>query len=185
MPRFTECEANRSRTFRDTNWFAIQTKPHGEELASGYISNLGVDVFLPRTVPPATSGSTNRSAPKPLFPGYLFARFCPANCFHRVQYARGVRRVVCAGGSPVPVDEQIISIIRDRVSDHPAPTTQFSEIHPGEEVMLRDGALSGLCGIFERRTGERGRVLLLLNAIHCQARLFADRRSLQLATQAS
>jgi transcription antitermination factor NusG len=119
-----------------------------------------------------------------LFPGYLFARFCPANYFHLVQYDRGVRRVVCAGGSPLPVDGEIIRVIRDRVSSQQSPETESSDIRLGEEVVVRAGALEGLCGIFEGRISNRGRVLLLLNAIHYQAGVLIDSRSVKLAAQA-
>jgi transcriptional antiterminator RfaH len=183
MQRSKRCERNRSGILGDTNWFAIQTKPCGEELATGYISHLGLEVFLPRTMQVNPLGGGHRWVPKPLFPGYLFARFCPANYFHLVRYARGVRRVVCAGGSPIPVDEEIIRVIRDRVSAQQAPETESTNIRLGEEVIVRNGVLAGLCGIFERRISNRGRVLLLLDAIHYQARVLIDSRSLQLAAQ--
>lgn len=181
MSQFKECARNRSRLLGATHWFAVQTKPCGEELASGYISRLGLEVFLPRAMPVGTLRDGHRWAPKPLFPGYLFARFCPANYFHLVQYARGVRRVVCAGGCPLPVDEEIIRVIRDRVSAQQAPDTESTNLRLGEEVVVRGGALEGLCEIFERRISNRERVLLLLDAIQYQARVLIDSRSLKLA----
>jgi transcriptional antiterminator RfaH len=184
MPQLKQCARNRSRHLGDTNWFAIQTKPCREELASGYISHLGLEVFLPRAMLVGALRDGRPWAQKPLFPGYLFARFCPANYLHLVQYARGVRRVVCAGGWPLPVDEEIISVIRDRVSAQQVPETKSSNLRLGEEIVVRDGVLKGLCGIFEQRISNRGRVLLLLDAIHYQARVLIDSRSLKPAAQA-
>jgi hypothetical protein len=168
----------------DTPWFAIQTKPGGEELASLYISNLGLvrscypgpcrwhcgmgieglRNFVPRlSVRAFLSG-------KLLSLGAVRSRCTPCSLRRRL--------------APLPVDGEIIRVIRDRVSSQQSPETESSDIRLGEEVVVRAGALEGLCGIFEGRISNRGRVLLLLNAIHYQAGVLIDSRSLKLAAQA-
>jgi transcriptional antiterminator RfaH len=169
--------------YNSINWFAIHTKPRGEEIAQTYISGLGLDVFLPRINRQTVSTGKDCFVVKPLFPGYLFARFCPADHLHSVRYARGVRRVVSAGDVPLPVEEQVIELVRQRAELHPSfemPTG----IHPGEEVLVCGGVLSGLRAIFERKVSDQHRVMLLLNTIHHQARVWIDGRSLCAATQA-
>src|SRR5215207_2976218 len=38
----------RRRFWTEANWFAVQAKPHRENLAAASISNLEIEVFLPR-----------------------------------------------------------------------------------------------------------------------------------------
>jgi hypothetical protein len=102
--------------WEDLNWFAIQTKPSREEVAISYLSRLRLEVFCPKTKQNLLLSGRSGLVARPLFPGYLFARFCPASCLRLVQYARGVRRVVSAQDCPLPVDQEIISLIRERVS---------------------------------------------------------------------
>jgi transcriptional antiterminator RfaH len=168
--------------YRSINWFAVHTKPHAEKIAQEYISRLGLDVFLPRITRESVSTGKDCCMVKPLFPCYLFARFCPADHLHSVRYARGVRRVVSAGDVPLPVEEQVIELVRQRLELHPSfemPTG----IHPGEEVVVCGGVLSGLRAIFERTVSDQHRVMLLLNTIHHQARVWIDGRSLCAAKQ--
>jgi hypothetical protein len=44
----TYCRANTLDLWSDTNWFALQTKAHQENLAAAGVTQLHVDVFLPR-----------------------------------------------------------------------------------------------------------------------------------------
>ena len=57
------------------NWFAIQAKPHHEELAAARIARLDVEVFLPRARRWKLVCGVSRAITQPLFPGYFFARF--------------------------------------------------------------------------------------------------------------
>ncbi len=167
--------------YRCINWFAIHTKPRREAIAQAYISRLGLDVFLPRNNWQTVPTRESCFMVKPLFPGYLFARFCPADHLHLVRYARGVCRVVSAGDVPLPVDEQVIELVRQRAPLYPSLELPLG-IHPGTEVVVQSGVLSGLHAIFERKLSDQHRVTLLLNTIHYQARICLDGRSLCAAT---
>jgi transcriptional antiterminator RfaH len=120
---------------------------------------------------------------KPLFPGYLFARFCPAAYLHLIQYARGVRRVVSAGETPLPVDEEIIRAIQLRIGEEGYVRIEPKPLQPGDRVIVHEGPLQGLMGIFERELSDRERVMLLLEAIEYQARVLIERRYLKAAAE--
>jgi transcriptional antiterminator RfaH len=167
--------------WEDLNWFAIQTKPSREEVAISYLSRLRLEVFCPKTKQNLLLSGRSGLVARPLFPGYLFARFCPASCLRLVQYARGVRRVVSAQDCPLPVDQEIISLIRERVSSGGSIERCAQEFHSGEKVIVRCGALEGLLGVFERELGDRERVVVLLDAIYFQARVLVEKGHLQAA----
>src|ERR1043166_9230657 len=103
-------------TSDEIQWFAIQARPGAEAAAQSNLRPLTMETLLPlvrRRVHHATRAS--RMVLRPLFPGYLFVRFCTAVSLRAVRYSRGVIRVVGGGGQPWPVDDAIIADIRERI----------------------------------------------------------------------
>lgn len=161
----------------ETNWFAVQTKPQRESLALASVPIDRIQRFFPRC--------KRRNAPgpggiKPLFPGYFFARFCPALELDRVRYARGVLRVVSASGIPLPVEDETIQGIRDRLDADGCARLQPSAFHAGECVCIEEGPLRGLMGRVEREWDDGRRVAILLDAL-LHSRVIVDRAWLSLA----
>ncbi|RYE61334.1 MAG: hypothetical protein EOO82_02090 [Oxalobacteraceae bacterium] len=73
------------------HWFAIQTRPRAEAVVELGLRSLGIEPLLPRArrlLRHATR--TPKMAVRPLFPGYLFARFCAAERLRAVRFSRGV-----------------------------------------------------------------------------------------------
>jgi transcription antitermination factor NusG len=117
-----------------------------------------------------------REEVRPLFPGYLFGRFCLAEKYRAVRWAIGVKDIVRSGEVPLPVDEAIIRMIRARMDEAGCVRIGPS---PGDEVEVVEGPLRGLRGILEREVGDRERVIVLLTAIEYQARVVIERRAVR------
>lgn len=166
----------------DINWFAVNTKPNREDTAAMNIRRLGLDVLLPKISCTRTVLGSQRSIHVPLFPCYLFARFSPRDYLHSIRYARGVRKVVSAGDVPLPVDLGIISSIHSRMDAIGCVDLAPRRFDLGEKVFIRDGFLQGLTGIVERDLSGQKRVVILLQSIEYQARIFVEKRFLS-ATQ--
>ena len=164
--------------WRETHWYAVQTKSAGEEIARQSIASLDLETFLPRAKRERVVCGVVRHFIKPLFPGYLFARFCPAHDLHLIRYSRGVCRVVSAGETPLPVEDQIIFEIGARLGDDGYVQLEEKTWRPGDPVWVEEGPLRGCCGIFERQLDDRRRVVILLQAIQ-QARVVLERHCLQ------
>lgn len=164
--------------WRDVNWFAIHAKHSREDVAASYVSLMGLEVFLPKIKQSTLLWGKPQLVLKPLFPNYLFARFCPAQYLHLVQFARGVRSVVSAGDLPLPVDKNDIDLIRDRIVADGTIEMNTDRIHPGQEVAVHAGPFKGLRGVFERNINDRDRVLLLLDAVHHHAHVLIEHRYL-------
>jgi transcriptional antiterminator RfaH len=167
-----------------TNWYAIHTKPGQEGLAKMNIERLGLEVFLPMMRAERLSWGIPRMVLKPLFSRYLFARFCPVTFLHSIRYARGVYQVVSTAETPTPVDEQIIHTIRSRIGAEGYVTMEPETMRAGDRLVVNEGPLQGLTGIFERELKDRERVVLLLEAIEYQARLLIEKRYLKVAPEA-
>ena len=95
----------------EDNWYAIQTKPYCEDKAATNIRRLGLPVLLPKIRREKSENGSRRITIKPLFPGYLFARFRPAAHLHSIRYARGVNRVLCTGPAPIPLGDEVVGAI--------------------------------------------------------------------------
>lgn len=145
-------------------WFAIQTKPRAEEKTLGFLSSKCIPTFMPRLLVHRRHRSRKWKALEPLFPGYLFARFCPeAQTIDRVRWTPGVREILGVEGEPIPVPEEAVLHLQRNTGERgfivPGPS-----LLPGMRVRFRDGAMAHLEGIIERPASraERVRVLLLL-----------------------
>jgi transcriptional antiterminator RfaH len=165
--------------WRQTNWYAIHTHPCREAVAAMNIERLGLEVFLPQIKQQKSVWGVPQSVIKPLFSGYLFARFCPAAYLHLIQYARGVRRVVGNGDKPLPVDDEIILAVRSRMGKEGYVQIEPRPLCRGDRVVVEDGPLQGLIGTLEQAMDDRARVVILLEAIEYQARLLIEKRYLK------
>src|SRR5438034_11774239 len=99
---------------------------------------------------------------RPLFPGYLFARFCAAVLLRAVKYSRGVLRVVGGGGSPWSVDDGIIADIRERIGPEGCVEIVERPLQMGDPVCITAGPLAGWSGVFDSELSDAERVVILI-----------------------
>lgn len=165
--------------WNEMNWFAIHAKAGQEPVAQLQIESLDLEVFLPRIQEERMFRGVHQRVTKPLFPGYLFARFFPAKFLHLVRYSRGVLRVVGGVDTPTPVQEEIIAAIQERIgADGFVELEEREQWVPGDRLVIQEGPLRGLTGIFQRNFGDARRVVLLLEALN-QAQVLVERWSLE------
>lgn len=170
--------------FNSTNWYAIHTHPCREAVAAMNLERLGLEVFLPKMKQTKSVWGVAKTIIKPLFSGYLFARFSPATYLHLIQYARGVRRVVGNGERPLPVDDEIIMAVRSEMDEDGYVRITARPLRRGDRVMVQDGPLQGLIGTLDQEMDDRQRVIILLEAIEYQARILIEKRYLKVQTEA-
>jgi transcriptional antiterminator RfaH len=119
---------------------------------------------------------------KPLFPGYLFARFALNGLLHKVRFTRGVHSVVCIGGDPAPVDDRLIEIIATQ-ADEAGFVKVGADLEPGAKVLIQAGPFKRLTGIFEREASAADRVKILLDCVAFQARVEVERVHVKALTE--
>ena len=155
------------------HWYAVNVKPHQEQLADLNLQRLGVETFCPVVKQRKVIRRRQQISTSPLFPGYLFARFRLEDQYRAVVYARGVRNIVAFGPTPATVDEEMIAGLKSRLHDGymTVPTSTF---RPGQVVRIQEGPLHGLEAIFEREMPGYQRAVLLLRALSYQARVIVD-----------
>lgn len=133
-------------------WFAACTRSRHEKMVADQLRGKGVEFFLPLGHTVRRWQSRTAEVDLPLFPGYVFVRI-PLQ--HRLQVLTvpGVAYLVASAGRPLPVPEEQLLTLRDRLS-----AGVLAEPHPylavGSRVRVRRGPLADLEGVLLRKHGQ-------------------------------
>jgi len=160
------------------NWHAVHIKPNQESLATLSLQRLGVETFHPRLKQTKLVRRRRQDVIRPLFPGYLFARFDGKAQYRAVNYAAGVQRVIAWGADPAIVDDALIASIRSRMRDG-CVIVSPSPFLPGQTVRIIEGPLQGLEAVFERELSDEQRIIVLMQTLAYKARVVIDRGSVE------
>lgn len=157
-------------------WYVVHTHPKQEDRADYNLRAWNIETFLPKFRERRHNPFTGEPlyVVKPLFTGYVFARFDLGSLYHKVRFTRGIHSLVSFGDSPNPVDEEIINIVRLRTGKD-GFVRIGDELRPGDRVAIKEGPLKDFTGIFEREMKESERVMILLNTVGYQARALVER----------
>jgi transcriptional antiterminator RfaH len=157
-------------------WYVIQTNPRQEERSNSNLRAWQVETLAPKLKQRQVNQFTGKSSfvTKPLFSRYIFARFKVSELLHKVRYTRGVSHIVSFGNVPIPVEDEVIDLLRSRICDDGFVRTH-EELKPGDEVMIQSGPLKNFVGIFQHETNDSDRVMLLLKTVNYQAHIKIER----------
>jgi len=158
------------------SWYVVHTHPKQEERTSSNLMTLGIETLAPKLRVAKFNEFTGKLTQlvKPLFPGYIFSRFKYNELFHKVTYTRGVHSLVRFNNNPVPVDDEIIELVRSQIGGDGFVKT-LDELKAGDEVVINNGRFQDFCGVFERGMPDSNRVRILLNTVSFQAHIVVDR----------
>jgi transcription antitermination factor NusG len=172
-------------TSDDMRWFAIQTRPNAEGTAASQLRSLSVETLLPFVRRPLRHATrAPRMVLRPLFPSYLFARFCATVSLRAVSYSRGVLRVLGgASDRPWPVEDTIIATIRERLGPEGCVELVERPFGAGDSVRITAGPLAGWSGIFDSELSDAQRVVILVETLQ-QGRVVIRRDCLELSEAA-
>ena len=139
--------------WQETHWFAVPAKPRRESFAADNINSLGIEVFLSEICKERSIRWCRRTITRPLFAGYLFARFSPRDVVESVRHARDVIAVPSTGRFPIRVVDTIVAGIRLRLSpdDDYVPISK-PDLGRGMCVRTKEGPLEGWIGKMFIRT---------------------------------
>jgi transcriptional antiterminator RfaH len=161
-----------SGAMHEMHWYAVSTKANHEQKTEQNIRRLGVECFLPLLQERRIVRRVRKTIIGPLFPGYLFVRVNLTEHYRAVTYARGVRKIVGFGSSPVQVDMAVIDAIKSRMTDSNVCVLEKpKEFMGGQLVQIKDGPLVGLEAVFVREMPGRQRAMVLLHTLALQARV--------------
>jgi len=157
----------------DPLWYAIYTKRQKEHHAENKLLLLDIETFLPLIL----ARVRRKRQLRPLFPCYLFARFQASRWLHVVNYLEGVHKVVSFNDVPLPVDQAIIDLLRNRAGER-GYLVQEQQFAPGDQVRVKGSVFDGLEGRLEA-IRPRDRVVVLLRTLYRTARVELDAASIE------
>jgi transcriptional antiterminator RfaH len=165
-------------------WYAIHTKARQEQRAESNLRAWHVETYMPKIASRSrVSGRPCARVVKPLFSRYIFARFKAQELLHKVHFTRGVQSVVSFGEWPTPVDDEIITLLKNQC-DKDGFVNVGQKLKAGDRVKITSGPLRNFVGIFEGDVRERDRVAILLTAVSFHSRAVVDRDMVEKLTGA-
>jgi transcriptional antiterminator RfaH len=140
------------------SWYVLYTKPNAEAQVTRALIERGFTAYLPLLPPQA-----GRRA-QPLFPAYLFVR-CDLSqvVVDNLQWIPGLRRILTFDGRPAVVPDEAMKLIEDGMREiEAAGGLPLHRFKPGDQVVIEEGPLAGLRGVFEGplKPAERVRILV-------------------------
>jgi transcription termination/antitermination protein NusG len=152
-----------SLTTSAVQWFAIWTRSRHEQVVREQLERKHIDSFLPTITRWSRWKDRKKKIDWPLFPGYCFARFDPAESL-QILRCTGVVNIVGVEGKPAAIPEYELDSIRLLVGSElqfdPCPL-----IHEGMMVEVAHGPLKGVVGRLVRKDAPRARLVLSVELI--------------------
>jgi transcription termination/antitermination protein NusG len=144
------------------SWFAVWTRSRHEHVVREQIHSHGLEAFLPTITKWSRWKDRRKKIDWPLFPGYCFARFDPAERLSILK-CTGVVSIVSIDGEPAAIPDLEIESIRRLVTSElqydPCPLIQ-----EGSMVEVIHGPLKGIVGRLIRK-GAHARLILAVDLI--------------------
>ncbi|MFQ6069077.1 MAG: transcription termination/antitermination protein NusG [Candidatus Aminicenantales bacterium] len=154
------------------SWFVLNTKPKKEGQVEKLFIEGGFRIYNPKYL--------HDNKIKPFFPGYAFIYFDFPAQYQTVRYTRGVKKVVGNREGPIPISEEIINGIKAREVDGLIELEKYGEEpEVGDEIEVVEGPLRGLRGIFKKEISDKERVMILLNYVSYQGKVFIEKKKLK------
>ena len=163
-------------------WFCLRSQPKREHIAAARLQQIeSVEVFCPRISQIKKTRSGKKRYVEALFPGYLFAKFSPAQHQRQVIHCPGITGLVGRGNHravPAATIEQLRASLPQGVIE--APDLSLS---PGAAVQFVTGSLQGLQGTVLAQMPASDRVQVLLDFLGREIKVLADADDILLAPE--
>ncbi len=161
-------------------WYCARTKPKHEHIAAANVrKNLALEVFHPRLrVERATRRGVVRVI-EPLFPCYIFVRCQIEERMNDIRHTNGVSSLVHFGHRIPRVADSVIEELQE-CFEVGEPMMVEDRLSPGDEVVVGDGAFTGMRAFVLRVMPARQRVQILLDILGGPTPVEVDRSSVVL-----
>jgi transcription termination/antitermination protein NusG len=141
-------------------WYAVHTRSRFEQKVYSGISGKSIEAFFPKIQMISRRKDRHRKILVPLIPGYVFVRFdMEPETYWEIIKTTGVVKMVSFRGKPAPADDAEVASLM--ILDGTDKTVQNrAYINKGDRVMIMEGPLKGLVGLYLRRKGQSEKVVV-------------------------
>jgi transcriptional antiterminator RfaH len=145
------------------SWYAVYTKPRQEHIARENLERQSFEAYLPLMRVRRRRRDKWVDAVEPMFSRYLFIRLALGTTnVASIRSTRGVTGLVQSGNALVQVPESFISVLLQTAdSGTGVHTPEPDLLKEGDTVVLTDGPLANLRGIFRASDGDARAIILL------------------------
>lgn len=150
----------RQPIIREDRWYVVRVHPGCELVAARHLEEQAYGAFAPTFTPEGKTKEGKPFARKPLFPGYIFAKFDIAfDRWQPINNTRGVMHLLPQSReTPLPIPTSFVERIRDQVEAGDFEPEQLEDILkefvPGLPVEIVNGPFFGFPGVVSRRKGK-------------------------------
>lgn len=151
------------------NWYLLQIKPNGYEIAKKHLCQQGFEVFLPLIIKTTKIGIKFINRQKPLFPGYLFLGTALDDIpWKSVNATRGVSKAITLDGHYRAIPAEIVLTIKSRCDQNDV-LLLMDNIAAGDRVKIEKGPFSDfICNV--EKIDDRKRAWVLIEILQQQTR---------------
>jgi transcription antitermination factor NusG len=147
-------------------WYVLRSKPNKERELCKFARSQGHIIFFPTI--PVCPVNPRAAKIRPYFPGYMFLHTdidqVGQSTFHWMPFSQSL---VCVGGEPACVPENIINALYRRVEEIWSMDGPLSDgFTQGDRVYVREGFFKGYHAIFDVRLSGSDRVRILLEMLN-------------------
>lgn len=134
-------------------WYAVQTRPCCERMASDHLRSSGIEAFLPVHEELHTWSDRKKLVLVPMFPGYVFVRIRLREARLAVLRTPGVRKFVTFNGSVASIEPAQIDAVR-LLMERKIPCSVGPPIPVGTRIRIQGGVLDGLEGTLSQSSRQ-------------------------------
>ncbi len=127
-------------------WFALRVRARSEHVAASALRIKGYDPFAPTYKVRRNYSDRAKTVEAPLFPGYIFCKFSPADKFG-ILNSPAVSEIVGFGGAITPIPDDDILAVRRALTAGAAPSPY---LRTGHRVRITRGVLAGIEGVLKQ-----------------------------------
>ena len=145
-------------------WFVLTTKPKSEHRAVENLTSQGIEVYFPKVKQLKKRQGKKVTLQEALFPNYLFVKLdTQTSNFNAVRSTRCVGNFVRFGLNYGKVSNKFITDLTNELEKQEKDTNleTLTKVNKGEKIMVSQGPLSGLNGVFQCKDGLERSILLL------------------------
>ena len=142
------------------HWYAIHTRSHFEQKVYDGLRGKSIEAFLPRIQMLSRRKDRRKKILVPMLPGYIFVHMDgdPEHYWDIIKTV-GVVRMIGFEGKPVPAnDEEVKALMILDGTDRTVHNKAYMK--RGDRVMVMEGPLKGLVGLYLRHKGQSDKVVV-------------------------
>jgi transcriptional antiterminator RfaH len=145
------------------NWYAVYTKSRQERIAQENLERQSFETYLPLMVLSRKRRGEWVETVEPIFSRYLFIRLDPGTTnIASIRSTRGVTGLVQFGNQLAAVPESFVTtLLQTADAENRVHTPEPALFQTGDSVVLTDGPLADLHGIFKATDGNARAIILM------------------------